>query len=85
MRILILSMRILINCYNFFMIIAQRIKELRRDYGMTQYELAKKVGCSQSMVVRWEKEECEPTASSILALSYAFDCSCDYLLGKSDF
>ncbi len=52
---------------------------------MTQYELAKKVGCSQSMVVRWEKEECEPTASSILALSYAFDCSCDYLLGKSDF
>ena len=52
---------------------------------MTQYELAKKVGCSQSMVVRWEKEECEPTASAILALSYAFDCSCDYLLGKSDF
>ena len=85
MRILILSMRILINCYNFFMIIAQRIKELRRDCGMTQYELAKKVGCSQSMVVRWEKEECEPTAGSILALSYAFDCSCDYLLGKSDF
>ena len=85
MRILILSMRILINCYNFFMIIAQRIKELRRDCGMTQYVLAKKVGCSQSMVVRWEKEECEPTASSILALSYAFDCSCDYLLGKSDF
>ena len=80
-----MSMRILINCYNFFMIIAQRIKELRRDCGMTQYELAKKVGCSQSMVVRWEKEEFEPTASSILALSYAFDCSCDYLLGKSDF
>lgn len=45
------------------MIIANRIKELRKECGMTQSELAKLVGCSQSMVVRWEKGECEPTAS----------------------
>ena len=80
-----MSMRILIFCYNFFMIIAQRIKELRRDCNMTQAALAARVKCSQSMIVRWEKGECEPTASAILALSYAFDCSCDYLLGRSEF
>ncbi len=51
---------------------------------MTQSELAKLVGCSQSMVVRWEKGECEPTASAIVSLSEAFDCSCDYLLGKRE-
>lgn len=55
-------MRILIFWYNFLMIIANRIKELRKECGMTQSELAKLVGCSQSMVVRWEKGECEPTA-----------------------
>ncbi len=52
---------------------------------MTQAALAARVKCSQSMIVRWEKGECEPTASAILALSDAFDCSCDYLLGKSEF
>ena len=37
------------------------------------------------MIARWEKEECEPTASAIVKLSEAFDCSCDYLLGKTDY
>lgn len=51
---------------------------------MTQSELAAAVGCSQSMVARWEKEECEPTASVIAELSEVFGCSCDYLLGKRE-
>jgi len=67
------------------MIIAKRIKELRMEHALTQTELAQKTGYSQSMIVRWEKEECEPTASAIVKLSDALDCSCDYLLGKSDY
>ncbi|MDE5943109.1 MAG: helix-turn-helix domain-containing protein [Clostridia bacterium] len=66
------------------MIISSRIKELRCEFGLTQSDLAKQVGCSQSMIVRWERGECEPTASAILKLSVALKCSCDYLLGKSD-
>ena len=34
---------------------------MRTEFGMTQSDLAKQVGCSQSMIVRWEKGECEPT------------------------
>lgn len=63
------------------MIIAQRIKELRQEKGLSQIQLAKSVGCSQSMIVRWEKEECEPTASLIVNLAQTFNCSSDYLLG----
>lgn len=63
---------------------AQRLKELRRESELTQSKLAEKVGCNQSMVARWEKGECEPTATAILKLSEAFGCSTDYLLGKSD-
>ncbi len=66
------------------MVIFERISELRLEKNMTQKQLAEKVGCSQSMVARWEKGECEPTASAILKLSEALECSCDYLLGKTD-
>ncbi|MDE6075236.1 MAG: helix-turn-helix domain-containing protein [Clostridia bacterium] len=51
---------------------------------MSQSELAKLVGCAQSMIVLWEKERCEPTATAILKLSEALNCSTDYLLGKTD-
>jgi transcriptional regulator with XRE-family HTH domain len=67
------------------MLIAQRIKELRKEAGLTQVELAKIIGCNQSMIARWEKGECEPTATAILKLSFALDCTCDYLLGKTSF
>lgn len=63
------------------MIIAQRIKELRTENHLTQTQLAKMVGCSQPMIVLWEKEVCEPTASAIVRLAEALGCSCDYLLG----
>lgn len=66
------------------MVIGQRIKELRKEFGITQRELATAVGCSQPMIVLWEKGDCEPTAGSILKLSDVFGCSCDYLLGKRD-
>ncbi|MDE6059840.1 MAG: helix-turn-helix domain-containing protein [Clostridia bacterium] len=66
------------------MIIANKIKELRIENHLSQTELAKKVGCNQSMVARWEKGECEPTATAILKLSIALNCSADYLLGKTE-
>lgn len=64
--------------------IANRIKELRLERGMTQKQLAQAVGCSQPMIAMWEKEECEPTASAIVKLSEALNCTTDYLLGKTD-
>lgn len=64
--------------------VAQRIKELRIEKGMTQKQLAQIVGCSQPMIVMWEKGECEPTASALFKLSEALNCTADYLLGKSD-
>lgn len=64
--------------------IANRIKELRLERGMTQKQLAQAVGCSQPMIAMWEKEECEPTASAIVKLSEALNCRTDYLLGKTD-
>lgn len=65
--------------------IGKKIFELRTEKKLSQQQLAAKIGCSQSMIVRWEKEECEPTASNIVKLAAAFDCSADYLLGISEY
>lgn len=63
---------------------AQRLKELRIEYEFTQKQLAEEVGCSQSMIARWESEECEPVLSSAVKLSEVFSCSLDYLAGKTE-
>lgn len=66
------------------MIIAKRLKDLRAESGKSQRELAKLVGCSQANIARWENGDCEPLASWVVKLADALNCSCDYLLGKSD-
>ncbi len=62
----------------------KRLKELRKQKGYTQKELATLIGYDQSMVARWEKGESEPTASAIKNISVLFDVSSDYLLGIED-
>ena len=60
------------------------IKELRLQKNMSQMELAKATGISQSAIAKWELEKTEPTASAIISLAKYFDESCDYLLGLAD-
>ena len=67
------------------MMISTRINELRKENNLTQKQLAEKVGCNQSMIARWEKGECEPTAGAILKLAEVFGCTTDYLLGKLEY
>lgn len=64
---------------------AIRVKELRNEKGITQKELAEAVQVNQSMITRWEKDECEPTASAIIRIADYFNVSTDYLLGRKDF
>lgn len=61
-----------------------KLNELRTEYGLTQKQLAEKLGCNQSMIVRWEKNECEPTESYIKKTAIVFDVTADYLLGLED-
>lgn len=85
MSILILSMSILIFCYNFFMrYFAIRLKELRKEKNLTQKQLAEAIEVTQSMITRWEKDECEPTATVIVKIADYFNVCTDYLLGRKD-
>lgn len=64
--------------------IGNRIKSLRQEKGLGQVELAKCIGVGKSIVSLWERDECEPTASKIIALAKFFAVSSDYLLGLED-
>ena len=61
-----------------------RIKELREKNKWTQTDLSIKLNSSISSIAMYEKEERKPSLEVLVKLSEIFDCSIDYLLGKSD-
>lgn len=61
-----------------------RIKQLREEKGISQRALAQKIGASAKAVNFWESGKVEPSAKFICALADVFECTCDYLLGRSD-
>ena len=61
-----------------------RIKMLREEFNFTQQDLANKLECSKSVIGLYESETRKPSMEVLLKLSEIFDCSIDYILGKSD-
>ncbi|MDE6677135.1 MAG: helix-turn-helix domain-containing protein [Clostridia bacterium] len=62
----------------------QRLKELRNWKELSQMDLSKATGLSQSAIAKWELNKTEPTASALITLSRFFGESVDYLLGLED-
>ncbi len=56
------------------------ISALRKANGMTQQELADRLGVSNKAVSRWERDENAPDLSLIPAIAEIFGVSCDELL-----
>ena len=66
-------------------IFAKRLKELRREKGVSQAALATALQVSFSVVCYWETDRSEPTAPNLVKIADFFGVSCDYLLGRADF
>lgn len=63
---------------------AERLKELRKEKGITQVELAQLLGVSKGTVGMWEIGKREPSFETINAMSEIFDKRIDYILGYSN-
>ena len=61
-----------------------RIKELRVNLGLTQKNIAEKLGCNQTAVGKYEREELEPNIEVLCKLAEMFNCSIDYLVCRED-
>ncbi|MEO2673382.1 helix-turn-helix domain-containing protein [Enterococcus faecium] len=59
-----------------------RIKELRKQHGWTQAELAKKMSVSQQTIGSWEVGRAEPNSEALTKLAHLFNVSTDYLLSN---
>lgn len=60
--------------------ISDRILDLRKKKGISQEELAFKVGVSRQAVSKWESDQSLPDLDNIILMSKYFDVSTDYLL-----
>ena len=61
--------------------IAEKVKKLREQKGLSQAELARLLGITRSSVNAWEMGISVPSTQYIVDLAGVFDISTDYLLG----
>ena len=62
------------------MILADKIIDLRKKEGLSQEELAEKLGVSRQSVSKWEMAQSTPDLNRILKMSEIFGVTTDYLL-----
>lgn len=64
--------------------VADRIRYLRDKAGMTQTDLANRLGISRSAVNSWEMSLSSPSLTNVVEMTQIFHVSADYLLSCSD-
>lgn len=62
----------------------KRLKDLREDHDLTQQEIADKIGVGIRTYQKYEVEEIEPKLSTLLNLSELYECTVDYIMGKTN-
>lgn len=60
--------------------IANRLVELRKKSGLSQEELAEKLGLSRQAVSKWERAEASPDTDNLICLAKIYGVSLDDLL-----
>ena len=64
---------------------ANRLYEYRKSLGLSQEELAARIGVSRQAVSKWERAEASPDTDNLIELSKVYGVTLDEMLrGKSD-
>ena len=66
------------------MTMGERIKELRKENGMTQTALAEALGITKGTVSTWETDTRTPGFETLSKMSDIFQKRIEYIMGKSD-
>ncbi|CYU95634.1 helix-turn-helix transcriptional regulator [Streptococcus suis] len=62
-----------------------RLKELRKERGLTQQELAQEIGTTKLTISNWENEKHAIGSEKAKLLADSFNVSVGYLLGHSEY
>lgn len=61
-----------------------RLKKLRKEYKMTQEDLANKLGLVRTAIANYETGRTNPDVETLNLIADIFDTTTDYLLGRTD-
>lgn len=64
--------------------LAEKLLNLRKANGLTQEQLAEKLGVSRQSVSKWESGQAVPELDKVIAICEVFHVTADYLLKPSD-
>lgn len=63
---------------------SERLKDLRKQAGLTQVDVAERLGISQPAYASWERGLKKPTQDNLVKIAQILSVSVDYLLGNSE-
>ncbi len=63
---------------------SDRVVQLRKERGMTQYDLADALGIQQNQVSRYERGLVNTPLHVLITMADLFNTTTDYLLGRSN-
>ena len=62
--------------------LAKKVKEIRKEKGLSQKKLSDKLGVSRNIVTSWETEVCMPEVENLVAIADLAEISLDELVGR---
>ncbi len=65
-------------------VVAERIRNLMKEQGLNQVQLAEKIGVKQNTISAWLLEKKEPCIYSLWLLADYFEVDIDYLVGRKN-
>lgn len=63
---------------------SERLKNLRKQAGLTQVDVAGELGISQQAYASWERGVKRPTQENLVKIAQILNVSVDYLVGNSE-
>ena len=61
----------------------KRLPILCKELGITKYQLQKQTGIAESAIYNWQNGKNKPRLDNLIKIADAFDCSLDFVLGRS--
>lgn len=61
---------------------SERLKDLRKQAGLTQVDVAEELGISQPAYASWERGLKKPTQENLVKIAQILNVSVDYLVGN---
>ena len=63
----------------------KRLPEFCNALKITKYQIEHKANITQSAIYKWQNGTGVPSVESLIRISETFNCSVDFILGRSDF